>query len=525
MVGSPRVVVVGTGVGGLAAAIELAAAGAQVTVVEAQPEVGGKMRAVDVGGALVDAGPTVLTMLWVFEELARAAGASLAELVDLERAEIIARHAWSDGTQLDLHADPAASADAIGRAFGAREAARFRAFARETARIYAAVEGPFIRSPRPSVLDLARHVTSLGAATLARIDAHRTMARALESAFGDPRLVQLFGRYATYVGGSPYEAPATLNLIAHVESAGVWRVRGGMSALARGLAALASRVGASVRTSSPVARVITRGRRAAGVELASGEVIFADAVVWNGDKSALGAGLAGADVAAAAPRTPLADRSLSALAWVMAARPRGFPLVHHNVFFSDDYPAEFRALFDARRVPDRPTVYVCAEDRGDVARDAAGAERFLLVVNAPATGDAPERWTPEERERCERVTTATLSACGLTLERTADRLLSPVELERWYPGTGGAIYGPRPKGPTSSLSREGSTTKVSGLYLAGGSVHPGAGVPMAATSGRLAAARVLADLASTPRSRPAATSGTTSTARAPMGASPSSSSR
>lgn len=522
---SPKVVVVGAGVGGLAAAVELAARGADVTVVEAAAEVGGKMRALPLGGRLVDAGPTVLTMAWVFEELAGALGRPLSDWVTLEPAELVARHAWTDGARLDLFADEERSADEVARFAGPAEAARFRAFCRDAARIHAAVEKPFIRSPRPSPLDLARHATSLGLGALAAIDAHRTMARALEAAFEDPRLRQLFGRYATYVGGSPWEAPATLNLIAHVEARGVSRVRGGMASLARGLAAMVEHAGGRVRTSSPVARVLVRGRRAIGVELVGGEALLADAVIWNGDVSALAAGLAGDEARRAAPATAPPERSLSALAWAMTAVPSGFPLVHHNVFFSDDYPAEFAALLGDRRVPDAPTVYLCAQDRGDAPRDPAGAEPMLVVVNAPATGDCPERWNDAERTRCERVTLSMLERCGLRLERTAERMLTPVELAASYPGTGGAIYGPRPRGPTSSLAREGSTTRIPGLYLAGGSVHPGAGVPMAATSGRLAAARIWSDLASTGRSRWAAIAGTISTRPATTAASPSSSSR
>ncbi len=505
---------VGAGVGGLACAIELAGAGWEVTLLE-RGRAGGKVRTVDAGGLAVDAGPTVLTMKWVFEELFARAGASLADYVTLERADVLARHAWSDGSRLDLFSDLERSADAIGRLSGPAEAKRYREFSAYAARIYETVEQPFLRSQRPTLGDMLRQAGKLGLGAFAKIDAHRSMARALEGHFQDARLRQLFGRYATYCGSSPFAAPATYNLIAHVEALGVHRVVGGMVALADGLRRLAIERGVILREGAEVASVLVRGGRAHGVELRSGEQLHADAVISNADVSALGEALLGEGAARAVKATARQDRSLSAVTWALAARPSGarFPLLHHNVFFSDDYPAEFAALA-AGRVPAAPTVYLCAQDRGDrpEARATGEWERMLLIVNAPATGDDPAAWTHEERDRCEKNAFTIMEKCGLQLEVGASVLTTPAEFHRAFPGTGGALYGPNAHSPMSSLSRQGARTKVAGLYIAGGSVHPGPGVPMAALSGRLAAESVRTDLASTARSRPAATSGSTWTA-------------
>ena len=508
---SHKVVVVGAGVGGLACAIDLASSGLEVTLLERAPACGGKMRTIVVGGHAIDAGPTVLTMRWVFEDLFASAGRDFAAYVGLEPAEILARHAWPDGHRLDLFADPERTVDAIATLAGRAEAERYRQFRAYARDIFDTAEGPFLRSQRPTVGSMLRHAGRLGLGAFARIDAHRTMWRALESAFHDRRLRQLFGRYATYCGSSPFSAPATLNLIAHVESLGVHRVHGGMGALAAGLERLARELGVTVRTGAEVAEVIARGPRVAGVVLTTGERIDADAVVANADVSAVGGGLLGAAGAKAARPTEVASRSYSAVTWALAARATGFPLVHHNVFFSDDYAAEFTALDADRRVPYAPTSYVCAFDRGDVPRESDD-ERMLIVVNAPATGDDPSAWRSEERERCERNLASTMNRCGLELTIRASVQTTPVEFCRLFPGTGGALYGPSAHGPFSSLKRQGSRTRVRGLYLAGGSVHPGPGVPMAALSGRLAAESLKEDLASTARSRRVATSGSTSTA-------------
>ena len=184
--------------------------------------------------------------------------------------------------------------------------------------------------------------------------------------------------------------------------------------------------------------------------------------------------------------------------------------MHHNVFFSDDYPAEFEALFGRRELAADPTVYVCAQDRAaDEMRPPEGDERLFVIVNAPATADtAPV--TNEEVERCERAMFSRLSKAGLRITPRAMVVATPTSFERLAPSTGGAIYGEASHGPFSALSRPGSKTKIPGLYLAGGSVHPGPGVPMAALSGRTAARAVLSDLASTRRSRPVVTVGSTS---------------
>jgi 1-hydroxycarotenoid 3,4-desaturase len=504
----PAVAVVGGGVGGLACAIDLAASGHAVTVLERSSIVGGKMRTLDVAGLAVDAGPTVLTMRAVFDELFQLAGKRLEDYVTLARAEVLARHAWPDGARLDLFADHERSVDAIAQLSGVAEARRYRAFCAYARRIFETVEGPFVHSPRPTFAQMLKYAATNGPGVLGRIDAHRTMARALEAHFQDPRLRQLFGRYATYCGSSPFEAPATLNLIAHVEAAGVYRVVGGMRQIAASLERLGRELGVVFRTDADVARVVVRDGRAVGVELCTGERVKADAVVSNADAEATLGGLLGDDRRA---RSSDGVRSLSAVTWAVVGRVEGFPLVHHNVFFSLDYQAEFDALCRGKRMPAAPTTYVCAQDRGD-DDGAAGAERLLIIVNAPPTGDDPSAWPEEERQRCETSAFSVMERCGLRLAPRASIQTTPVEFHRQFPATGGALYGPAARGPFSSLSRRGSRTKISGLYLAGGSVHPGPGVPMAALSGRLAAECVRQDLASTARSRPADIRGAISTA-------------
>ena len=508
-----RAVVIGAGVGGLSAAATLAARGVSVTVLERAAAPGGKMREVVAGGAALDAGPTVFTMRWVFDGLFSDCGAALEDHVTLIPADLLARHGWSDGAQLDLFADPARARDAVAAFAGVAEADRFDAFRARAARIYQALEQPFIAAQKPGMLDLVRRVGLSRLGALLETTPFQSMAAALASSFENRKLRQLFARYATYCGSSPFAAPATLMLVAHVELAGVWLVAGGMHRLARAIEALAAGHGATFRYGAHVAAIETAQGRVSGVRLASGERLGAEIVICNADAGALGAGFFGADAARAAPPTPRAERSISALVWSAQAQTEGFALARHSVFFdAGDYAREFQAIFAGRRVTDAPTVYICAQDRGADATDGPqGPERLHIHVNAPADGDTAPM-TEKEIARCETATLTLLERCGLTvrLRPEATVLTAPQGFERLFPATGGALFGRATHGPWATFRRPGGRTRLSGLYLAGGSVHPGPGVPMAAMSGRLAAAAALADRQgpiSATRSRPAAMPG------------------
>jgi len=502
-----RVVVVGAGMGGLAAAIDLARQGLDVTVCERAAVPGGKMREVDVAGAKVAAGPTVFTMRWIFEALFADAGASLDDYVEVVPADTLARHAWREGGRLDLFADVERSADAIGDFAGAQDAAGFRTFCARSADIFATLKHSFIAAERPNPVSLVGRVGLLNLDAMLRTAPFKTMWTALGEHFEDCRLRQLFGRYATYVGSSPWLAPATLMLVAHVEQDGVWLVKGGICRVAQALQRLAEEQGARFRFRAPVAEIRVEGGRAAGVVLADGERIDADAVVFNGDVSALAHGLLGEGAGRAATATTPRQRSLSAITWCLKAKTGGFPLVHHNVFFAEDYAREFEAVFRDRSVCAAPTVYICAQDRGEAAGGPVpvDGERLLLLVNAPADGDAHD--FAELLPEVERRTFDLLDRCGLEIDRLDDAatVTTPHVFDRLFPATGGALYGRASHGAMASFKRAGARTRVPGLYAAGGSVHPGAGVPMAAMSGRLAAGRLLTDLA---RARPRARGGT-----------------
>jgi 1-hydroxycarotenoid 3,4-desaturase len=496
-----HVVVIGAGIGGLVSALLLSHRGLRVTLLEAAATPGGKMRRILVDGQPVDSGPTVFTMRWVFEQIFASVGASLSSHVQLSPLSILARHAWRDSERhLDLHADIKKSTDAIAQFSSLAEAKRFTEFCAQAKRIYQHLEGPYIRSSKPNMMNMGADLGPAGLAALASLGPFASLWSSLGKYFHDPRMQQLFGRYATYCGASPWLAPATLMLVAHVELDGVYSVNGGMNALAVAIAKLAEAQGATLRYGCAASRILTSGGNASGVELTNGEQIHADAVVFNGDASALEQGLLGdaAGVREAAAQTSRKNRSLSAVTWSVNAHTSGFPLVRHNVFFEPDYQSEFTDIFQHRRLPKQGTVYVCAQDRSDTAQAIDGTEHLLLLVNAPPDGDT-ETSNPTETQACQDRSLQLLANCGLNLDMSTAQMVqtTPRDFNRLFPGTGGALYGQASHGWMTPFQRSGAASKLPGLYLAGGSVHPGPGVPMAALSGQLAAETLMAHLVST----------------------------
>lgn len=511
-----RTVVIGAGIGGLAAALRLAHAGQDVIVLERAEGPGGKLRTVPSAAGPVDAGPTVMTLKPLFEALFAEVGAQLEDHVTLIPEQVLARHFWPEGETLDLHADLEASAAAVRAFSGSSSERQFRAFCARARRLFEAFDGPVMRAPQPRLGAVAAKCLT-DPRLAVRVSDPRPLWRSLSGQFSDPRLVQLFARYATYVGGSPFAAPAILALIWHAEASGVWRVEGGMHRLAQAIEGLAVQRGAVFEYGAHVAEILPDGERPLRLTLATGEELLADSVVFNGDPAALAQGLLGPAMQAAIPASGVAPRALSAYVWSFAAQPSGVDLAHHNVFFNHHYRREFAAI-EAGRIPEDATFYVCAQDRG-AGRAPAGPERFEIILNGPPVAPGTKH-DPEEGKICRILTFQSLARMGLRFSPCpeTEALTTPHGFAALFPGSAGSLYGRSPHGLLATFRRPTVRSAVPGLYLAGGGVHPGAGLPMAMSSGRHAAEAILTDRASISRSRRMAMPGGTWTGSPMTGA-------
>ncbi len=484
--GALRVVVVGGGMGGLAVAIRLRAAGHEVTLLERNRVVGGKLADLTDGGFTFDLGPSLVTLPQVLDEVFRCVGSTLADHVGLVRLDPQFHYHWPDGSTLTVHDDAGETAAAF-ETFAPGAGAAWRRFDEHGRRIWDTAERTFFAGPMGDPLTLARRMRS--PRDLTAIDPLRTLARAAGAFFDDPRLQQWVGRYATYSGSSPYRAPATLACIPHVEARyGCWYPTGGVGRLRDAVEEVARDAGVDVRTGIDVAAIRTDGPRVRGVESVQGERLDADVVVANADAEHLYSDLLPDE--RALRRVRRAERSTSGFVVCVGARGHTPAMGHHNVWFSGDPRHEFGQL-DAGHLADEPTVYACVSSVTDASQAPDGCENWFLLVNTPPGVDV-------DREAYTDVVLDRLADHGIDLRARAAliRTSTPADLAHRARAPGGAIYGTSSNGRRAAFVRPANRGAREGLYLVGGSSHPGGGLPLVTSS-----ARIVADLVADDRRR------------------------
>jgi phytoene desaturase len=491
-----RVVVIGAGMGGMAVAARLAVKRHDVLVIEQAPTYGGKLGTFERDGFVFDTGPSLLTLPAVYRDLFHKTGGPLEEAIDLVELDPAFGYRFPDGVPVVMPGvDSSRCATALGDALGGTAYDDWKAFMRRASDIWQLTRVPFLETPLTGLRDLLPLARDLrGVATVAPFTSLRGIGRKY---LRDPRLRMLLDRYATYTGSDPRKAPAALATVPYVEQTfGAFHVGGGLRRLADALHARTLERGVTYRMSTDVVEVLTDAARVTGVRLAGGEVVRADVVVANADATHLYRDLVtdprGAD---ALRRLRKATPSLSGFVLLLAVRGRTPGLQHHNVWFPADYDAEFDAIYgrDARPVDD-PTVYVCAPD-DDRMRPDADHESWFVLVNAPrhaatvatggAAGGSRERGTvdwdaPGLAESYRDRVLAAMAARGFDVR---DRLLwsqirTPADLERDTRAPGGSIYGTSSNGARAAFLRPANVSPVPGLYLVGGSAHPGGGLSL-----------------------------------------------
>jgi phytoene desaturase len=489
------IVIVGAGIGGLSAAIYLAAGGHRVVVFEKDSVVGGKMRRVASEGFEWLTGPSVITMRHVFEALFSVAGRRLDDYLTLVPVEPLTRYFFADGVVLDISRQMNRTLEQIA-ALDERDVEGYLGYLAYVARLHR-ITGPlFTYAPPPTWRDLFR----IRLRDAPAVDVWRTLNRSVQRHVHSPHLRQLLDRYATYAGASPYEASAAYNVVAHVElNGGVWYVKGGVYEIARALEGLAQELGVEIRTRCPVDRIEVEGVRATGVVLEGGERQSASAVIANVDVTTVYEQMLPRQAVSSRRLARLVNAERSCSGFVLALGVEGVhpELAHHNIFFSSDYRREFDEIFHQGVPPTEPTIYVVITARSDPAHAPEGCENWFVLVNTPALGHAND-WETQTRAYRDLVL-ARLAALGFDVRDSirVERTLTPPDVAQLTGAYRGALYGTTNNGLLASLRRpHNRCPDVRGLFFAGCTTHPGGGVPMVALSGKVAAQMVAQDLES-----------------------------
>lgn len=500
-----HVVVIGGGLAGLASAVELRNRGAGVTLIEANDHLGGKMNVLTDQGFTFDMGPTILTLPEVLCGIIRRSGRRVEDLIDLVRLDPQWRCHYEDGTVVDLRDGVEEMAASLDRSFpGAGAGDDFRAFLAYARRMNRLSRSVFFYRDLGNVMDVIRGSPKGDPGVMRDAMAmrlHSTVGATVAKHIRDPRVRQLVEHFLQYVGSSPFLAPAILTMIASAQlDQGCWYAAGGTRMVARALGRLASESGVVCRTGRRVVSIQHAGGRATGVRLDDGEEITADAVVSNCDVQRTLAGLVGSPSAnrerqsIAAKYTP----ACSGVVLYLGLNRQYEHLAHHNFVFSRDSHREFEDIY-GEGIPARdPTLYIAAPSRTDSGQAPPGCEALYILVHTPYIREGSIQAEQEAFLSAYRpVIMDKLSRFGMSdIEDhiVVERSLLPRGIERMYNAEGGAIYGLASHGRLhGGFKPKNTSPALQGLYMAGGSVNPGPGVPMVLMSGVTAADAVARD--------------------------------
>ncbi|MBB6609632.1 phytoene desaturase [Pontibacter sp. Tf4] len=487
-----KAAIIGAGIGGIAASIRLAVKGYAVTVFEANESFGGKMHEFWLGNYRFDAGPSLFTLPHLVDELFTLAGRNPSDYFTYTRLDPITHYFWPDGSRVKAWAEPEKFAAEAEQQLGVPKDAVLKALAK-SARLYKGTADTFLHKSlhklntylSPDVLKSLQCLPDLGLTT--------TMHDANYSLFKDHRFVQLLDRFATYNGSDPYQAPATLNIIPHLEHGiGAFYPKGGIYSIAASLVKLAEELGVQFNYNEPVERIVVQNGKATGVQTIKGNY-SATIVVSNMDVMPTYRKLMPDQPA---PETTLRQpRSSSALIFYWGIK-KAFPELHlHNIFFSQNYKTEFEHIFQHKTISPDPTVYVNITSKLEPADAPAGSENWFVMVNVPHNqGQNWAKLTAVTRETVIRKLSQMLQT-DLEPRIEAEQVLDPLTIEARTSSFAGALYGSSSNNRMAAFLRHPNfSSKLKGLYFCGGSVHPGGGIPLC-----LLSAKIVADLAPAPK--------------------------
>ena len=478
-----QAIIIGSGIGGLAAAIRLVRQGISIDVYESSEKAGGKVSQLNFEGFRFDAGPSLLTLPELVHEL-------LDEDLrfQVRKLEVITKYFYPDGTQVSAYNDVQKLASEIEEKLNV-QSSKVTNYLQKAAKIYELTSDLFIFGSFHRIKNLMNRKSLKTLINFRHLQAFNTLHEYNRQELRDGRLVQLFDRYATYNGSNPYQTPATLSVISHLEhNLGAFIPEGGMFQITESLYRQALRLGIKFHFCKPVLKVETTNGQVSGVWLDSG-FVAADIVVSDIDIHRFYSSLLPDNKRLA--KITQEERSSSALIFYWGMKSVSPELDIHNIFFSSDYQDEFEHLFRQKDLCNDPTIYIYISSKYNPTDAPEGCENWFVMINAPAdTGQNWDELIAQSRQRIkdklERIIGKKLSDCIVS-----EQILSPPDIFKQTGSVNGSLYG------SSSNSRYGSFKRhanfrsdIGGLYFVGGSVHPGGGIPLCLSSANIVAGLV-----------------------------------
>ncbi|WP_041364616.1 phytoene desaturase family protein [Methylomonas methanica] len=488
-----NVVVIGAGLGGLSAAISLASEGFKVELLEKNDKVGGKLNIMTKDGFTFDLGPSILTMPHIFEALFSRVGKHMADYVGIEKVEPHWRNFFEDGTVIDLCEDADSQRRELDK-LGPDTYAEFERFMAYSQKLGRETEAGYFAKGLDTFWELLKFY---GPIRSLNFDVFRNMDQGVRRFISNPKLVDILNYFIKYVGSSPYDAPALMNLMPYIQyEYGLWYVKGGMYGMAQALEKLALELGVNIRLNTEVTEIQTQAAQATGVLLQNGEVLPADIVVSNMEVIPAMQKLLHSP-ASELKKMQRFEPSCSGLVLHLGVDTIYPQLAHHNFFYSDHPREHFDAVFKSHRLSDDPTIYLVAPCKTDPSQAPAGCEIIKILPHIPHIDPAKPLTADDYRALRERVLVK-LERMGLTDLRkhiVTEEYWTPLDIQAKYYSNLGSIYGVEAnRWKNLGFKAPQRSSEYRNIYFVGGSVNPGGGMPMVTLSGQLVRDKILTDL-------------------------------